>query len=122
MGWFDDRSTPEFKAKEEAFYGECEVYTSRIEDCRKIEDSNDYNITQSEKEEAHKKRIELENERQELVDKWKEENGAYDHDKAYNTRIDGSRIPDKQYENYTKALEEQKAQEAECDSEEDYEM
>lgn len=122
MGWFDDRSTPEFKAKEEAFYGECKVYTSRIEDCRKIEDSKDYNITQSEKEEAHKKRIELENERQELVDKWKEENGAYDHDKAYNTRIDGSRIANMNYGNYWVALEEQKAQEAECDSEEDYEM
>lgn len=120
MGWFDDRSTPEFKAKEDAFYSDCKIYTSRIEDCRKIEDSEC--STESEKEEAHKKRIDLENERQELVDNWKEENGAYDHDKAYNTRIDGSRIPDKQYENYTKALEEQKAQEAECDSEEDYEM
>lgn len=109
MGWFDDRSTPEFKAKENAFYSDCQVYTTEIERCRLTEDNIGH--PKHVREEARKERIDLENKRQELIDEWKQEYGSYDHDKAYMTRIDGSRIAKMSYGNYWVALEEQKKEE-----------
>ncbi len=120
MEKLEDRNTREFKAKEATFYSDCQIYTSEIERCKKIED-NPY-MYESEKAEARKERDELESKRQMLVDNWKEEHGQYDSEKAYNTRIDGSKTPSRCYGNYWVALEEQanKDEDYECEDEKDY--
>lgn len=122
MEKLEDRNSQEFKAKETAFYSDCQIYTSEIEECRKTED-NPY-MCDSEKAEAGKKKQELENKRQRLIDEWKEEHGEYDQEKAYRTKIDGSKIPSQCYGNYWVALEEQEKneEECECEDEEDYGM
>jgi len=120
MEKLEDRNSQEFKAKETAFYSDCQIYTSEIEECRKTED-NPY-MCDSEKAEAGKKRQELENKRQMLIDEWKEEHGQYDQEKAYRTRIDGSKIPLQCYGNYWVALEEQRKNEEEYEDEEEYGM
>lgn len=119
MEKLEDRNSREFKAKEAAFYSDCQIYTSAIDRCRKTED-NPY-MYESEKTEAREERKELENKRQMLIDEWKEEHGEYDQEKAYRTRIDGSKIPSQCYGNYWVALEEQAKSEEECDSEDEEE-
>lgn len=120
--WWEDRTSQQFKAQEAAFYSDCQIYTSEIERCRKTED-NPY-MYESEKAEAREERKNLENKRQMLIDEWKEEHGEYDQEKAYRTRIDGSKIPPQCYGNYWVALEEQAKKEAqcECEDEEEYGM
>lgn len=126
--WWEDRTSQQFKAKEAFFYSECQIYTSRIERCRKTED-NPY-MYESDKAEAREERKNLENERQMLIDEWKEEHGEYDYEKAYRTRMDGSKIPSQcyGYGNYwvalEVALEEQTKndEECECEDEEEYGM
>lgn len=120
MEKLEDRNSREFKAKETAFYSGCQSYTSEIEECRKTEDAS--YMSESEKAAAHEKRKNLESERQMLVDKWKEEHGQYDSEKAYYTRIDGSRIPTQCYGNYWVALEEQAKQEEDCECDDEYGM
>lgn len=122
MGKIEDRNSQEFKAKEAAFYSDCQIYTSEIESCRKTED-NPY-MCESKKAEAREERKDLENKRQMLIDEWKEEHGEYDQEKAYRTRIDGSKIPSQCYGNYWVALEEQEKneEECECEDEEEYGM
>ena len=110
MEKLEDRESREFKAKEATFYSDCQIYTSEIERCRKTE--------------AREERKNLENKRQMLIDEWKEEHGEYDQEKAYRTRIDGSKIPSQCYGNYWVALEEQTKndEECECEDEEEYGM
>lgn len=122
MGKSEDRNSREFKAKEAAFYSDCQIYSSEIERCRKTED-NPY-MYESEKAEAREERKNLENKRQILIDEWKEEHGEYDQEKAYRTRIDGGKIPSQCYGNYWVALEEQEKNEEECECEDevDYDM
>lgn len=105
MGKLEDGNSQEFKAKEAAFYSDCQIYTSEIERCRKTED-NPY-MSESEMAEAREGRNDLENKRQILIDEWKEEHGEYDQEKAYRARIDGSKIPSQCYGSYWVALEEQ---------------
>lgn len=90
MEKLEDRNSREFKAQEAALYSDCEIYTTEIEKCKKIEE-NPY-MYDNEKVEARKEREELEYKRQTIIDNWKEEHGQYDDDKAYKTRIDGSCI------------------------------
>ena len=122
MEKLEDRGSREFKAKEATFYSDCQIYTSEIERCRKTED-NPY-MYESEKAEAREERKNLENKRQMLIDEWKEEHGEYDQEKAYRTKIDGSKIPSQCYGNYWVALEEQTKndEECECEDEEEYGM
>jgi len=122
MEKLEDRNSQKYKAKEATFYSNCQIYTSEIEECRKTE-ANPY-MCDSEKAEAGNKRRELENKRQMLIDEWKKEHGQYDQEKAYRTRIDGSKIPSQCYGNYRVALEEQakKDEEYECEDEDEYSM
>lgn len=115
MNQSEDRNTRDFKAKEAAFYSDCQIYTSQIEECLKTED-NPY-TKESDRTEARNKREKLENEQQMLIDKWKEEHGEYDYEKARYTRIDGSKIASRCYGNYCVALENQAK-----DDEEEYDM
>ncbi len=117
MGKLGNRNSQEFKAIEAAFYSDCQIYTSEIERCRKTED-NPY-MYENEKAEVREGRKDLENKRQMCIDEWKEEHGEYDQEKAYRTRIDGSKIPSQCYGNYCVALDEQVKNDEGCECEDE---
>lgn len=122
MKKFEGGSFYEFNAEETKFYSDCQIYTSEIERCKKLEDNQ--NMCECDRIEACKERMEFENNRQMLIDEWKKEHGQYDYEKAYNTRIDGSKIPSQCYGNYWNALEEHASKDDnhECEEEEEYGM
>lgn len=120
MAKWDNRDTAKFKADETAFYSECQIYTSRIEECRKTQD-NTY-LPDKERDEAREMKKNLENERQMLIDDWKEKYGQYDEDKARRTRIDGSKVVGGYGNYWVLAEQERENAECECDEEEDYGM
>lgn len=117
--WWEDRTSQQFKAQEAFFYSECAGKTTRIEEYKEITKSS--YASESDKLEARKKIKELDDERQMLIDEWKEEHGEYDIGKAYYTKNDGSTIPGY---GYWSGWEEQTKKEAqcECEDEEEYGM
>lgn len=71
----EDRTTDSYKAQERSFYSDQWIYNDRINDQQKIIDNPE--ISAEEKKEAEKKKAELEIERQNEIDKWKEKHGEY---------------------------------------------
>lgn len=101
----EDRNSQEFKAKETSFYGDQQIYNSRMDDYKKDTD-NEY-LSQEERDYAKRKCDEIYIEKRDAIDKWKEEHGQYDEERTK------ERIGDKKVEEDNEIEEEE---------EEDYSM
>lgn len=105
MEKLEDRNSREFKAKEAAFYGDQQVYNSRMDDYKKDMDS-EY-LSKEDRDWAKQKYDELYAEKRDAIDKWKEEHGQYDEERT-KERIGGEKAEENN--------------EIEEDEEEDYSM
>ena len=76
MDRIEDRTTARFKAQENEFYSNQWAYNTRIKNQEDI--LNNPHTSASEKDVARREKADLENERQDAIDQWKEEHGAYD--------------------------------------------
>lgn len=101
----EDRNSRGYKAKEQTFYSDQQIYNSRMDDYKKDMD-NEY-LSQKERDYAKQKYDEIYTEKRDAIDKWKEEHGQYDEERT-KEKIGGKKVED----NY----------ETEEDEEEDYSM
>lgn len=84
----EDRSTPKYKAQEQEFYSNCQINNSAMDSYEK--DMNSNYLSEDEKAYAKKKYEEAKARKQDDIDKWKEEHGAYDEEKT-EERIGGKK-------------------------------
>lgn len=75
MNRVEDRTSEVYKAQEREFYSDQWTYNTRIEEQEKIINNPGYSA--EEKAAATREKAELENERQDSIDCWKEEHGEY---------------------------------------------
>lgn len=75
MDKVEDRTTTHYKAKENEFYSNQWTYNTRIAEQEAI--INNPDTTAAEKDAARRGKADLENERQDVLDQWKEEHGDY---------------------------------------------
>lgn len=75
MDKVEDRTTTLYKAQENEFYSNQWAYNTRIEEQESI--INNPGSSAAEKDAARREKADLENERQDALDQWKEEHGAY---------------------------------------------
>lgn len=106
----------------------CKVYTSRIEE-KYVEADAPYTKKEY-REEYLRDAKRLEDERDQYIEDWEKRynrtSDDFGYDTLYETRMDGSRIPQKPYPNgnYYHAYIQQKEanEESECEYDDDYEM
>lgn len=94
MNKFEDRNSSTFKAKEEAFYSDQQIYSTQLYYYKK--DMDDEYLPQKVRDYAKQKYKEIYFEKRCSIDKWKEEHGGYDEART-NKRI-GEKSIDKDYE------------------------
>lgn len=75
MDRVEDRTTDSYKAQEREFYSNQWAYNTRIKEQQDIIDNPECSL--DEKYTAKREKADLENERQDCIDQWKEEHGAY---------------------------------------------
>ena len=75
MNRVEDRISEVYKAQEREFYSDQWVYNTRIEEQERIINNPECSV--EEKAAATREIVELENERKDSIDFWKEKHGAY---------------------------------------------
>lgn len=75
MDKVEDRTTTLYKTQENEFYSNQWAYNTRIKEQETI--INNPGSSSAEKDAAMREKSNLENERQDALDQWKEEHGAY---------------------------------------------
>lgn len=80
MNKLEDRDSREFKAKEQAFYSDQQIYNSQMDNYRK--DMHSEYLSKEERNFAKQKYEDIYTEKRNAIDKWKEEHGQYDEEKT----------------------------------------
>lgn len=105
MKKLENRNSIEFKAEEQAFYSDQQIYNSRMDNYKK--DMYNECLSKEERDFAKQKYEEIYTEKRNAIDRWKEEHGQYDEERVK------ERIGDKKVKENN---------EIEEDEEEDYSM
>ncbi len=105
MKKLENRNSIEFKAKEQAFYSDQQIYNSQMDNYKK--EMHNECLSKEERDVAKQKYEEIYTEKRNAIDKWKEEHGQYDEERT-KERLGGKKVEENN--------------EIEEDEEEDYSM